>query len=60
MKNCRENLFALTAAILLVAGQVQTAVAKVDCSPTSNASSALPRTVAIGSNLPGTGAHALL
>jgi TRAP transporter TAXI family solute receptor len=35
------------------------AEAKLDCSPTSNTSVALPRTVAIASNLPGTGAHAL-
>ena len=35
------------------------AAAKLDCSPTSNTSIALPRTVAIASNLPGTGAHAL-
>jgi TRAP transporter TAXI family solute receptor len=35
------------------------AEAKLDCSPTSNTSTALPRTVAIASNLAGTGAHAL-
>jgi TRAP transporter TAXI family solute receptor len=35
------------------------AVAKLDCSPTTNTNMALPRTVAIASNLPGTGAHAL-
>ena len=35
------------------------ALAKIDCSPTTNTSIALPRTVAIASNLPGTGAHAL-
>jgi TRAP transporter TAXI family solute receptor len=33
--------------------------AKLDCSPTSNSSNTLPRTVAIASNLPGTGAHSL-
>jgi TRAP transporter TAXI family solute receptor len=33
--------------------------AKVDCSPTANTSNDLPRTVAIASNLAGTGAHAL-
>src|SRR5512134_3810900 len=32
---------------------------KVDCSPTANSSNDLPRTVAIASNLAGTGAHAL-
>ena len=35
------------------------AEAKLDCSPTAEKSIALPRTVAIASNLPGTGAHAL-
>jgi len=35
------------------------AEAKLDCSPTANTSVALPRTVAIASNLAGTGAHAL-
>ena len=35
------------------------AAAKLDCSPTVEKSTALPRTVAIASNLPGTGAHAL-
>ncbi|MGZ8454204.1 MAG: hypothetical protein ACXWZE_19130, partial [Candidatus Binatia bacterium] len=35
------------------------AAAKLDCSPTADKSIALPRTVAIASNLPGTGAHAL-
>jgi len=33
--------------------------AKVDCGPVTNTSSDLPRTVAIASNLAGTGAHAL-
>ena len=33
--------------------------AKLDCGPTANKSNDLPRTVAIASNLPGTGAHAL-
>ena len=35
------------------------AEAKLDCSPTANTSIALPRTVAIASNLAGTGAHSL-
>src|SRR5512132_1907065 len=35
------------------------AAAKLDCTATTNTSIALPRTVAIASNLPGTGAHAL-
>jgi uncharacterized protein len=33
--------------------------AKLDCSPVTNKSNDLPRTVAIASNLPGTGAHAM-
>ena len=33
--------------------------AKLNCGPTTNTGTALPRTVAIASNLPGTGAHAL-
>ena len=35
------------------------AAAKLDCSPASNKSNDLPRTVAIGTNPAGTGAHAL-
>jgi hypothetical protein len=35
------------------------ASAKIDCAPVTNKSNDLPRTIAIGSNLPGTGAHAL-
>lgn len=35
------------------------ASAKVDCGPVTNMSNDLPRTVAIASNLPGTGAHAM-
>jgi TRAP transporter TAXI family solute receptor len=35
------------------------AAAKVDCGPVTNTSNDLPRTVAIASNLAGTGAHAL-
>ena len=57
--NWRKKLFALTAAILIVAVQAQIAAAKLDCGPTVNASNDLPRTVAIASNLPGTGAHAM-
>ena len=46
--------------LFLPAAQLRgVADAKLDCSPTSNTSIALPRTVAIASNLPGTGAHAL-
>ena len=35
------------------------AFAKLDCGPVANNSNDLPRTVAIASNLPGTGAHAM-
>jgi len=35
------------------------ALAKVDCGPVTNTGNDLPRTIAIASNLPGTGAHAL-
>jgi len=54
-----KKFFAVTAAVLMVAGPAQTAVAKLDCSPTVNPSNDLPRTVAVASNLPGTGAHAM-
>jgi len=50
----------VAAFVLAPLGRIQgRAEAKLDCSPTANASIALPRTVAIASNLPGTGAHAL-
>lgn len=45
--------------VLLALGWRADVYGKLDCSPTSNTSIALPRTVAIASNLPGTGAHAL-
>jgi TRAP transporter TAXI family solute receptor len=54
-----KKFFAVTAAVLMVAGPAQTAVAKLDCGPTVNPSNDLPRTVAVASNLPGTGAHAM-
>ncbi len=38
---------------------VEAVRAKVDCGPTANNSNDLPRTVAIASNLAGTGAHAM-
>lgn len=44
---------------LSLIGQVQMAEAKLDCSPSSNKSDALPRTAAIGTNPAGTGAHAI-
>ena len=63
MKTLVERLFsaAMPLALLLLALALvaDPAAAKLDCSATSNTSIALPRTVAIASNLPGTGAHAL-
>ena len=38
---------------------VGAALAKIDCAPTANKSNDLPRTVAIGTNPAGTGAHAI-
>jgi TRAP transporter TAXI family solute receptor len=52
-------LMALSFLFLPCAQLSGVAQAKLDCGPTSNTSIALPRTVAIASNLPGTGAHAL-
>ena len=51
--------FALTLAFLLVVAQVQIVDAKLDCGPTVNKSIQLPRTIAIGTNPAGTGAHAI-
>ena len=51
--------FALTLALLLVVAQVQVVDAKLDCGPTANQSIQLPRTLAIGTNPAGTGAHAI-
>jgi len=51
--------FALTLAFLLVVAQVQIVDAKLDCGPTTNKSIQLPRTIAIGTNPAGTGAHAI-
>ena len=51
--------FALTLALLLVGVQVPIVEAKLDCGPTTNKSIQLPRTIAIGTNPAGTGAHAI-
>ena len=56
---CFKKPLALAAVVVFLAGQMQFAEAKLDCSPTVNTSNDLPRTVAIASNLPGTGAHAM-
>ena len=52
-------LLALNFLLLPMAQFAGVAWGKLDCSPTTNTSIALPRTVAIASNLAGTGAHAL-
>jgi len=54
-----KRLLALMAATLFVAAQLQIAEAKLDCRASSNKSENLPRTVAIGTNPAGTGAHAI-
>lgn len=50
---------ALAALIFFFAGQMSVVQAKLDCGPATNQSDALPRTVAIGTNPAGTGAHAI-
>jgi len=47
------------ASLLMPQGQVFAAAAKIDCSPVSNKSDKLPRSIAIGTNPAGTGAHAM-
>ena len=42
-----------------IVGQTPLANAKLDCGPSTNKSDAVPRTVAIGTNPAGTGAHAI-
>jgi hypothetical protein len=49
----------LAAVLALFPGAQFSALAKIDCGPVSNTSNDLPRTAAIASNLPGTGAHAM-
>lgn len=51
--------FALSLALLLVVARTQSVDAKLDCGPTVNKSIQLPRTIAIGTNPAGTGAHAI-
>jgi uncharacterized protein len=52
-------LFSLSFLLLCCIPFTGIAAAKVDCGPVTNTSNDLPRTVAIASNLPGTGAHAM-
>ncbi len=59
IQGCFKKPLALAAVVVFLAGQMQFAEAKLDCSPTVNTSNDLPRTVAIASNLPGTGAHSM-
>ena len=50
---------AVTAMAFFLASHASFAAAKLDCGPATNKSDALPRTVAIGTNPAGTGAHAI-
>ena len=59
IQGCFKKPLAFAAVVVFLAGQIQFAEAKLDCSPTVNTSNDLPRTVAIASNLPGTGAHSM-
>ena len=62
MKFITIGLRILLASSFVVLPQWQTgasAAAKLQCGPTANTSNDLPRTIAIASNLAGTGAHAL-
>ena len=60
-KSKSKRWLAIVAIALLLSPPVQaaTAAAKIDCSPVTNKSDSLPRTIAIGTNPAGTGAHAL-
>jgi hypothetical protein len=55
----KKKLSASMTAALLFSVQIQIAEAKLDCGPTVNKSIQLPRTIAIGTNPAGTGAHAI-
>ena len=54
-----QSITALTAVALFFAAQAPFAQAKLDCGPTVNKNMQLPRTIAIGTNPAGTGAHAI-
>jgi len=54
-----QRMTSLAAVALFFAAQAPLAQAKLDCGPTANKNDALPRTVAIGTNPAGTGAHAI-
>jgi len=61
----KSTIFALRVLLILIflllphSKFVDVVLAKVDCGPVTNTSNDLPRTVAIASNLPGTGAHSM-
>jgi len=61
----KSAIFALRVLLILIflllphSKFVSVVLAKVDCGPVTNTSGDLPRTVAIASNLPGTGAHSM-
>ncbi|MGE5217961.1 MAG: TAXI family TRAP transporter solute-binding subunit [Chloroflexota bacterium] len=59
MANRCSRSLAFLAITMLIVGQSKPALAKLDCSATANKSDASPRTVAIGTNPAGTGAHAI-
>jgi len=54
-----QRITALAAVALFFAAQAPFAQAKLDCGPTVNKNIQLPRTIAIGTNPAGTGAHAI-
>jgi TRAP transporter TAXI family solute receptor len=54
-----HQVFATAASLLLLVPPGFGAQSKLDCGPTANKKSELPRTVAIGANPAGTGAHAI-
>ena len=47
------------AGMLMPSGHLFAAAAKIDCGPVSNKSDKLPRSIAVGTNPAGTGAHAV-
>jgi len=58
--DCKKWLAVVGITTLLIPqGQLFAAAAKIDCSPVSNKSDKLPRSIAIGTNPAGTGAHAM-
>jgi TRAP transporter TAXI family solute receptor len=58
-KKMLRRTLTLVAGVLLLFAQSPMAEAKLDCEPAANKSNDLPRSVAIGTNPAGTGAHAI-